>query len=213
MLRLLKPYVVLLTMVLLKRKMYIKLTILIIIIKKFLYELGGSKLEDPFLSVQELAKKIKDFYGNRIKIQKAKVKKENIIFSSSLDFEEALLQEICLNDVQVKVREIAFLLRGSIMNVKTIPLIEHLKHLKHLSILQGEVEVPENLRQFLHYQIYGPNKIKADNHHERTQQRIKSIYKDIVFAASSGKKISKQLILRLTMKSLTGYRRVMEILN
>ena len=134
MLRLLKPYVVLLTMVLLKRKKYIKLTILIIIIKKFLYELGGSKLEDPFLSVQELAKKIKDFYGNRIKIQKAKVKKENIIFSSSLDFEEALRQEICLNDVQVKVRDIAFLLRGSIMNVKTIPLIEHLKHLKHLSI-------------------------------------------------------------------------------
>ena len=40
--------------------------------QKNLYELGGSKLEDPFSSAQKLEKKIKDFYGNKMKIEKRK---------------------------------------------------------------------------------------------------------------------------------------------
>ena len=35
---------------------------------EILYELGGSKLEDPFWSVGNLEKKIKDFSENKIKI-------------------------------------------------------------------------------------------------------------------------------------------------
>ena len=71
--------------------------------QKNLYELGGSKLEDPFSSAQKLEKKIKDFYGNKMKIQKGKTQKGNIIFSSSWSYEEALRQEICLkNYIQVK---------------------------------------------------------------------------------------------------------------
>ena len=177
--------------------------------QQILYELGGLKLEDPFSSAHKLEKKIKDFYGDKIIIQKGKTKKGNIIFSSSLSFEEALRQEICLkNDDQVKVRDVAFLLRRSTLNAKRNPLPEHLKL---TDILQGEV--PKNLRQFLHYLIYGPNKIQAESHHECKQQRIKSISEDIAFSATSGKKTSKQLISGLAMKSLTGFRRFIEILN
>ena len=129
-----------------------------------MYEPGGSKLEDPFSSAQKLEKKIKDFYENKIKIQKGKTKKGNIIFSSSLSSEEALRQEICLkNDDQVKVRDVAFLPRRSILNAKRNPLPEHFKL---TDIFQGETEVPEKLRQFLHYVIYGLNKIQAEGHRE-----------------------------------------------
>ena len=124
-----------------------------------MYELGGPKLEDPFSSAQKLEEKIKDYYGDKIKIQKGKVKKGNIIFRSSLSSEEALRQEICLkNDAQVKVRDVDFLLLRSILNAKRKPLLEYLKL---TDVLQGEAEVPENMRQFLHYPIYEPNKIKS----------------------------------------------------
>ena len=56
-------------------------------------------------------------------------------------------------------------------------------------------------------------KYKLKSHHECKQQRIKSISEDIVFSATSGKKTSKQLISGLAMESLTGFRRVIEILN
>ena len=85
-----------------------------------MYELGGSK------------------YGDKIKIQKGKIKKGNIIFSNSLSSEEALQQEICLKN-GVQVRDVAFLQRRSILNAKRNPFPEHLKL---TDILQGEVEVP-----------------------------------------------------------------------
>ena len=66
-----------------KRKKYINLTILIIIINKFLYEPGGLKLEDPFSSAHKLEKNIKDFYGDKIIIHNGKIKNGNIFFSSS----------------------------------------------------------------------------------------------------------------------------------
>ena len=76
--------------------------------QEILYELGRSKLEDPFSSAQKLQKKIKGSYGDKINFQKG-----NIIFSSSLSSEQALRQDICLkNDAQVKVRDLAFLLRN-----------------------------------------------------------------------------------------------------
>lgn len=56
-------------------------------------------------------------------------------------------------------------------------------------------------------------KYKLKSNHECKQQRIKSISEDIVFSAKSGKKTSKQLISGLAMKSLTGFRRFIEILN
>ena len=165
--------------------------------QEILYGLGGSKLEDPFSSVQKVEKKIKDFYGDTIQVEKGKTKKSvNIIVSSSLSSEETLRQEIGFkNDVQVQVRDVAFLLRRSILNAKRNPLPEYLNL---TDILQAEVKVTKNLRQFLHYLIYRPNNIQVEDHHERKQQRIKSISEDIVFAASSGKKKPfKQLIIGL----------------
>ena len=81
--------------------------------QEILYELGRSKLEDPFSSAQNLQKKMKGSYGDKINVQKGKTKKGNIIFSSRLSSEQALRQDICLkNDAQVKVRDLAFLLQN-----------------------------------------------------------------------------------------------------
>ena len=62
------------------------------------------------------------------------------------------------------------------------------EHLKLTDMIQCQVEVPENLRQFLHHLVYGPNKMQAEDHQERIQQLIKYISEDIAFAASSWEK-------------------------
>ena len=44
--------------------------------QEILYELGGSKLEDPFSFAQKVEEKITDFYEDKVEIQKGKKKKE-----------------------------------------------------------------------------------------------------------------------------------------
>ena len=55
------------------------------------------------------------------------------------------------------------------MNAQKIPLPEHLTQTDIL--LQGEVELLENLCKLLHYLIYGPNKMQTEDHRKRKQQR------------------------------------------
>ena len=108
--------------------------------------------------------------------------------------------------VQVKVRDVAFLLQRSILNAKRNSLPEHLK-LKY--ILQGEGEVPENMRQFSHYLIYRPKKLHVEDRHERKQQRIKAISEDVVFAASFKKKNLMQTtnIIRVGHEKLNRFQK------
>ena len=55
------------------------------------------------------------------------------------------------------------------MNTQKDPLPEHLTQTDIL--LQGEVELLENLCKLLHYLIYGPNKMQTEDHRKRKQQR------------------------------------------
>ena len=68
----------------------------------------------------------------------------------------------------MKLRHVVFVLHRSIWNIKRNLLPEHYKQ---ILILQGEVEVPENLRKVLHHLIYRPNKIQAEDHRKPKQER------------------------------------------
>lgn len=96
-----------------------------------------------------------------------KNKMGNIISNGSLSSEEALA--MFLWKITSKWRPIAFLLQRFIANTQKDPLPEHLTQTDIL--LQGEVELLENLCKLLHYLIYGPNKMQTEDHRKRKQQR------------------------------------------
>ena len=109
----------------------------------------------------------------------------------------------------MQIRDVAFKLRQEIMTASSIKLPEHLKV---EDIFKGEVKIPDLVQNFFKYLIGGPDSHKWDL--ERRKRKIKPISQDVVFSTTSGiKKPSKHLQLGLAIKSLTGSRKVVEILN
>ena len=109
----------------------------------------------------------------------------------------------------MQIRKVAFKLRQEIMNASSIKLPEHLKV---EDIFKGAAEVPDLVQNFFKYLIGGTDSCKWDL--ESRKRRIKSIGQDLVFSTTSGiKKPSKHLQLGLAIKSLTGSRKAVEILN
>ena len=94
------------------------------------------------------------------------------------------------------------------MNTTSVKLPEHLKAEE---ISKGEVEVPDLVQNFFKFLIGGPDSRKWDL--ESRKRKIKSISEDVFSTTSGIKKPSKHLQLGLAIKSLTGSRNVVEILN
>ena len=77
------------------------------------------------------------------------------------------------------------------------------------SVLHGTRNIPPKLNQFFQYLICGPDsrRWKIDAKHSL----IQSVSQDVIFAASSGRKLpSKHLKLGVALKSLTDSRKVVE---
>ena len=90
---------------------------------------------------------------------------------------------------------------------KTIP-----ENLTIDSVLHGTTNVPPKLIQFFQYLICGPDSRRSKS--DTKQCRIQLISQNVIFAASPGHKLlSEYLNLGVALKSLTGSRKVVEILN
>ena len=161
-------------------------------------------------NAQKFEVKILKCYPEKIKIEKGKTRGGNIVFSSSLLTKEtSRTQYSKVTSDNMQILDVAFKLRQEIMNTTSIKLPEHLKAEE---ISKDEVEVPDLVQNFLKFLIGGPDSRKWDL--ESRKRRIKSISQDVVFSTTSGiKKPSNHLQLGLAIKSLTGSRNVVEILN
>ena len=149
-------------------------------------------------------------YGDKISIEQGETKRRKIVFNSKIRLEDALQKE---NEIkrrlEIQLRDAALALREDLRKQSSQKLPENLKI---ADIFQGEVNVPDNLHLFLNYLISGPDPQKQPSSNK--QRRIKSIGEDIIYAVSSGAKIpAKHLQVGLAMKSLTGSRKVIEVLN
>ena len=147
-------------------------------------------------------------YGDKISIVQEGTKRGKIVFNSKIRLEDTLRKE---NDIkrrlEIQVRDAALALREDLRQQSPQKLPENLKI---ADIFQGEVNVPDNLHLFLNYLISGPDPRKQSSSNK--QRRI--IGEDIIYAVSSGAKIpAKHLQVGLAMKSLTGSRKVTEVLN
>ena len=160
--------------------------------------------------VQKLEDKLKKHFGEDICIEKGNTRKGIIVFSASLSINDALLkQNDSLTNTKTQIRDVAFALRDAIKNLEKRPLSQNIK----LEDLQkGEVDVHEIVDLFIKSVICGPDTVDCDTPAKR--RRIKSISEDLVFAVTSGRmKPRKYVMLGIAMKSLTGSKKVLEMLN
>jgi hypothetical protein len=173
-------------------------------------EITGNEFDETNHTVQKLEGKIRSEFGEEIHISKGATKRGNIIYNSSLSVEEVIRKESLHNQKdEVKVREVAFLLRKKIMEMEYDPLPEELKL---NDIKKGEISIPDLLLKFFTYLIGGPDSRRS--HAESKKIRINSLSQDTIFAATSGKrKPAKHLKLGIALKSLTGSKKVIQILN
>ena len=95
-------------------------------------------------------------------------------------------------NIDIKAREIAYVLKSEILKAQKTPLPENLT-IK--GILKGEVQVPDIVNKFFNNLICGPDIRRAKSANK--VRRVKSIREDAIFAVSSGlKKTVKTLAIR-----------------
>ena len=149
-------------------------------------------------------------FGDKISIEQEETKRGKIVFNSKTRLQDALWNE---NDIkrrlEIQLRDVVLALREELRKQSPQKLPENLKI---AAIFQGEVNVPDNLHLFLNYLISRPDPRKQSSSNK--QRRINLIGENIIYAISSGAKIpAKHLQVGLAMKSLTGSRKVIEVLD
>ena len=106
------------------------------------------------LQLRSLRLTTKTFW-RQIVIHKGKIRRGNIVFSSSITEEDAFRTEANMKcNIDIKAREIAYVLKSEILKAQKTPLPENLT-IK--GILKGEVKVPDTVNKFFNDLIYGPD--------------------------------------------------------
>ena len=123
-------------------------------------------------------------FEDKIVIHKGKTRRGNVIFSSSITLEDAFRREANMKfNIDTKARGVAYALRSVILKAQKTPLPENLT-IK--DILQGEVQVPDIVNNFLDNLICGPDIQRAKS--SSKVRRVKSVGEDVIFALASGLK-------------------------
>lgn len=150
----------------------------------------------------------KIFKGN---VLFSRYKREIIVYPKNMQFINAV--KICTSNnrtVERDIGAIAFKLRRDILNVKrnNLPPNPTIKH-----IIQGECEIPPLVKLFFVNLLSGP-RCGGCHLEKRKETKIDSLCHDVIYCTTNGRiKPSKQMELGLVMKSLTGSRKVLNILN
>lgn len=144
-------------------------------------------------STQKLEVKILQHYKNQLTIQKGKTRRGNLMFSKEISIEEALRKEHSMKTkFHTKLCDVAFALRQIIFDADYTPL--------------------PAVRLFFTHLIGGSDDRTCSSNSK--QRRIQSISEDVIFATTSGrKKPSKHLKVGLAIKSITGSKKFIEVMN
>ena len=173
-------------------------------------EMGGAEFKDASPSSQNMENKLVKRFGDEVCIIKGFTRQGNISFSKTLSVSDAFHKENSTTKLQdIQLRDAALVLREIILLSKSKSLPENLTI---DSVFHGTTNVPPKLNQFFQYLICGPDSRRWKS--DAKQRHIQSISQDLIFAASSGRKLpSKHLKIGVALKSLTSSRKVVEILN
>jgi hypothetical protein len=165
----------------------------------------------PTYSAQSLEQKICNTYKDKVQVDKITNKLGKIVFSKSINIHEAYACAQEKTKVQFLVEEAACILRSEVLNLKSsceslpYPLYAH-------DIFRGEVCAPESLVRFFTVLYAGSSPNLELN--DKTRRLIDSVSDDVIYAVTRGHiKPSKHCLLGMGMKSMTGSKKVINILN
>ena len=170
--------------------------------KRYIDALG---IKDTSYKSQNLCDKLLKEFAGVLKTCKSSNKDGLIIHNHHLTAEAAIRRA---NFDDNGIKEAAFYLRSFILSSKVETLAEPLTI---NSLKYGQGETPLALLQFFQVLYTGES---AQPENKRVQRLVQSVSDDVIFATTRGRiKPGKHLCLGLGLKSLTGSRRVLEILN
>lgn len=112
------------------------------------------------------------------------------------------------DDLTIRAKKVALDIRKTVKNMNKRQLPKQNISLK--DVIEGECDVPKELYVLIECLIKGPRTMKS----AKKERKIFSICNSIIFSMSNGAiKPSSCIALGLTMKSITGSRKVIDILN
>ncbi|KAK6168761.1 hypothetical protein SNE40_019944 [Patella caerulea] len=155
-------------------------------------------------------RKIVNFFGTDKLTLLSSNTKGNIIYNNTMNVEDAIKEAFSENrSIKAKIRDTAYILRKEILNVPKSTLSSKLTV---QDIIQGEASVPDLVIDFFTHLLGGPDQRRGKT--EKNVRKISSISQDAMYNVSCGQiKTSKHLTLGMAMKSITGSRKVIDILN
>lgn len=113
------------------------------------------------------------------------------------------------DDFADQMKTVAYSLRQTILNSKKQDLPKH--NINVSDIVTGESDIPQELYRFVECLLKGPSQ---DTPSETKTKRIESICNSIIFSATNGSiKPSSCIQLGLATKSMTGNRKLLNVLN
>ncbi|KAK7575726.1 hypothetical protein V9T40_012012 [Parthenolecanium corni] len=170
----------------------------------------SDELQEIGTAIQRLEEKLNNEYGQKLCFEK--IKKDTIVFKNGMNISDAVRTQFVTKsesgNPEIVVRKAAHLLRKSILGMGSKNFDEALSVQK---ILSDTEDLPDLMKHFLEALFNGPifrsSTLKFSN-------RMKSVGADLVFTVSHGKFIpAKHLALGLGLKSITGKKEVLQILN
>jgi len=171
--------------------------------------LSEEGIEDPTYSSQKLVDKLMTHFGTALKTTKSYNKQGIILYSSIISSDEAVaFANGYASPIEAHIEEVALHLRREIFKHSVCPKLNH--PLNVHDIISGENKIPDSLAVFFRILFSGTSKPKSEN----LERKVSSSSQDAIFIATNGKlKPKKHLLLGLGIKSMTGSRKLLEVLN
>ena len=172
----------------------------------------GKPDEVSSYTVQNLCKRLRQYFDKNVLAIKAETTKRTVVWKhGSYTYEEALkMADENYQAMMETIRNCAMALRAEILSSEKSTIEEPVTVKK---ILEGEVRPPKILKKFYQILYTGTDSDDACLSSKRSRL-IDSGAADTVFACSGGKLIpGKQLSLGFVMKSMTGSKGVVTLLN
>ncbi|XP_045034643.1 uncharacterized protein LOC123475714 [Daphnia magna] len=186
------------------------------LLNHYFYALEGLGLSDSDVDLEKRKKSVLQqnilvHFGDKVKtFIHPTIGVGKIVFNSTVSIDQALKTKFGTSKkIPVMIRDAASILRNIIIKQprKALPMKLSLN-----DILEGEVGIPPLVKEFFECLINGPT--SPTKICERKELRIRSLAEDVIFSVTNGRsRPSKHLLLSLVMKSVTGSRKVIEVLN
>lgn len=183
--------------------------------KAIFFEIGGDEVSEEDFSryrIDKFEKKVMDTFFGQVSIEVSlEAHSKKIVYKSDLDVVK-LAEAVVLADSRHRFRaqDVAYETRRRILSSKSRKLPN--TNLSLDDVEKGECDIPWFLYELISAIVRGPNPSRDEQQSDTV--KIKSLCSDIMFVTSRGRlRPAKNIKLGLALKSMTGSRTVLTVLN